>query len=212
MKFIAFIFIALCLSACESFLVTDIVAAPGGVLFQDGFSDPSSGWPRVSNSSGNMDYGDNGTYGIQVNSSNYDLWAVSGHAYRDVRVDVDATRSAGPDENRYGVICRYKDPQNFYFFIITSDGYEAIGKVKRGVQVLLDQDMMAYSPAVVTGNGPNHLRFDCIGQTLTGYVNNEAIEVVQDADFPNGDAGLIAGAFDQPGVFVTFDNFMVIKP
>ncbi len=104
------------------------------------------------------------------------------------------------------------DPKNFYFFIITSDGYEAIGKVSGGVQTLLEQDMMTYNPAIVIGNGPNHLRFDCIGQNLTGYVNGQSIAKSNDPDLQKGNAGLIAGTFDQPGVKVVFDNFIVYKP
>ena len=33
-----------------------------------------------------------------------------------------------PDNNAYGVICRYTDLQNFYVFLVSADGYYAIGK------------------------------------------------------------------------------------
>ena len=211
MKFIRCFFLLICLTACQTSLVTDLAARPGGRLYYDDFSDPASGWMRTSSPSGKLDY-DNGTYQMMVISPYYDLWAVSGQVFRDVKVEVDVTRLAGPDGNRFGVICRYRSPQDFYFFIVASDGYYAIGKVRSGVRTLLDQNMMTYSAAVVTGNGPNHLRFDCTGQTLSGYVNGQAVAVTEDADFPNGDAGLITGAFDQPGVDVAFDNFVVYKP
>lgn len=71
---------------------------------------------------------------------------------------------------------------------------------------------MAYNAAILQDDSPNHLRFDCIDQTLTGYVNGRAVAITNDTDFPSGDAGLIAGTFDQPGVDVAFDNFVVIKP
>jgi hypothetical protein len=34
----------------------------------------------------------------------------------------------------------------------------------------------------------------------------------QDPDFPEGDVGLLAGTFTQPGVDVIFDNFVVLQP
>ena len=205
------VFFVFLLSACQSSVITDLAAGPGGLLYHDDFSDPTSGWTRTSSPNGTLAY-DNGSYRMTVASPYYDLWAVSGQAYRDVKVEVDAARLAGPDVNRFGVICRYRDPQNYYFFILTSDGYYTIGKISGYVRTLLGQNMMAYSAAIVPGNGPNHLRLDCIGQTLTGYVNDQAIVAASDADFPSGDAGLIVGAFDQPGVDVAFDNFAVYKP
>ncbi len=125
---------------------------------------------------------------------------------------MDATRLAGPVDNRFGLICRFQDMDNYYFFIISSDGYYAIGKIKNGAASLLGQEMMAYSAAIVQGSGPNRLRFDCIGNTLTGTVNGQAVAITNDADFSGGDAGLITGAFDETGVEVSFDNFMVYKP
>ena len=61
-------------------------------------------------------------------------------------------------------------------------------------------------------NGINHLRADCVGNTLSFYVNFNEVAVVQDTDFPSGDVGLLAGAFSDPGVDVMFDHFVVIQP
>jgi hypothetical protein len=214
MKLMGYFFLIILLTsqtACQSSLLMDLIARPGEKLYFDDFSDPTSGWMHTTSPAGKMDY-DNGTYQMAVMSPNYDLWAVSGQAYRDVKVEVDVTRLAGPDSNRFGVVCRYHSPTDFYFFIVSSDGYYAIGKVNNGAITLLNQDMMAYSAAIVSGDGPNHLRFDCNGQTLNGYVNGQAVADAKDAAFSNGDTGLIAGAFDQAGVVVDFDNFVVYNP
>jgi hypothetical protein len=114
-------------------------------------------------------------------------------------------------KNLFGLVCRSSNSEDFYFFAISSDGYFGLGKVKNARVVLLGQEMMAYSPAILQGN-PNHLRFDCIGQTLKGYVNGQVIATSQDADFSSGEVGLVAGAQDSPGVDVAFDNFVVYKP
>ncbi len=211
MKWIYSFFIVLCLSGCTPAALTNLAVAPGGVLFQDDFSDPNSGWPRITDPSGSMDYDTNGSYHMAVNNTNYDIWAVSGYSYSDLRVETDAGILDGPQVSRYGLVCRYVDPKNFYFFVVTGDGYEGIGKVKQGVQTLLGQDLMEFSSPII-GYGPNHLRFDCIGDQLTGYVNQQSIASASDADFKQGDAGLIIGTFDKPGVVITFDNFIVTKP
>ncbi|KAF0106730.1 MAG: hypothetical protein FD146_2322 [Anaerolineaceae bacterium] len=199
------------LAGCGSGFAAELDAQPGDALYQDDFSDPSSGWPRISAEVGAMDYY-NGVYRILVNAADYDLWSAPGKNYTDVRLEVDAARLAGPAENRFGLVCRYRSAQDFYFFVISSDGYYTIGKFGGGVVSLLGQPTMAYNAAIVTGVAPNHLRFDCVGASLTGYVNGQMVAITQDAAFPDGDVGLIAGAFDVPGVDVVFDNFVVMKP
>jgi hypothetical protein len=211
MKVLWSFFLVLCLSACQSPFVADLVTPPGQPLYHEDFSNPSSGWPHAVSADGELGYAD-GAYRILVQSAGHDLWAVSGHAYGDVKVEADAARLAGPVINRFGVICRYQDGKNFYFFIISSDGYYAIGKIKNGAAVLLGQSMMAYNSAIIQGDGTNHLRFDCLGNTLTAYANGQPVAITSDADFSAGDAGLIAGTFDQGGVEIVFDNFVVYKP
>ncbi len=211
MKIMRGLFLVIFLTACQSSLIAELVTQSGEALYHDDFSNPANGWLQTVSTNGTLGYAD-GAYHMLVQSAGYDLWAVSGQTYGDVQIEVDATRLAGPVSNRLGLICRFQDMDNYYFFIISSDGYYAIGKIKNGAASLLGQGMMAYSAAIVQGSAPNRLRFDCIGNTLTGTVNGQAIAITNDADFSGGDAGLIAGAFDETGVDVSFDNFMVIKP
>ncbi len=203
-------FFVLLLSGCRSTLITDLVAQPGEKLFWDDFSDPSGGWPQVSGPNGNAGVAQ-GAYQIQVLTAQKEILATSRHIFRDVQVEADALRLAGPLQNLFGLVCRSSDANDFYFFAISSDGYYGLGKVKNGRVALLGQAMMAYSPAILHGN-PNHLRFDCIGEMLNGYVNGQFITTGKDADFSSGEAGLVAGALDRPGVNVAFEHFVVYKP
>ena len=203
--------LTLFLAACQTSQITDLTVPSGGVLYKDDFSNPASGWPRVVDVNGSEDYF-HGSYLILVNTPQYNLWAVPGRTFNNVRVEVDATPLAGPEANRIGIVCRYRSPQDYYFFIISSDGYYAIGKTLNGKASLLGQEMMVYSNAIVQGKGPDHIRFDCIGASLTGYVNGQALAGTSDADFQSGDAGLLAGTFDTAGVAIVFSNFRVIKP
>jgi hypothetical protein len=211
MKIMRGLFLVIFLTACQSSLIGELVTQSGQALYHDDFSDPSSGWLQTASANGTLGYAD-GAYRLLVQSAGYDLWAVSGQAYGDVQIEVDATRLAGPVSNRFGLICRFQDMNDFYVFFISSDGYFAIGKIKNGAASLLGQEMMTFSSFIQQGGGANHLRFDCVGNTLKGYVNGQLIAITNDADFSGGDAGLITGAFDESGVEVSFDNFMVIKP
>lgn len=199
------------LTSCLNFSVVEWAAPPGQVLFQDDFSDSSSGWSRQAGQFGAADYYQN-SYRIWVNKPDYDLWTNPGLILQDVRVEVDAVSIGSVSSNRFGLICRYQDSQNFYFFIISSDGYYAIGKNHNGVYTLLGQEMMAYNENIQNGIEKNRLRADCVDDILMFYVNDFPVAVISDLDFRLGDVGLIAGSFADPGTDVLFDNFIVLKP
>jgi hypothetical protein len=183
----------------------------GSVLFQDDFSDPSSGWDRVNVDDGVTDYAD-GAYRIYVNTSDSDVWANPGLKFDDVYVEVDATKIGGSDDNDYGVICRYQDGDNFYFFVISSDGYYGVGKVLQGEQQLIGMDSMPPSEVIKKGNVTNHLRAGCLGSKLSLAINDQLLAEYDDTDFTSGDVGLVAGSFSEAGVDIHFDNFVVTKP
>jgi hypothetical protein len=178
-------------------------------LFQDEFEQNTTGWDRLVNEVGIMDY-DSGGYRMMIRQPSFNFWSTPEKDFGDVRVEVDVTRLNGPDENRAGMMCRYQNG-NYYFFVISNDGYYAMGKFIDGQSILLGESTMQASPDVQPG-AVNHLRADCIGDSLTFYINFTLIAGAQDADLANGDVGLIAGSFSEPGVDVLFDHFVVIQP
>ena len=205
------LFLALLLAGCQAPVLVSLLVPSGQALLQDDFSNPASGWAHAVSRYGVMDY-DNGTYRMLVLAPNYDLWAVTGRTFGDVRLEVGTTMVDGPADNRFGLVCRFRDAQDFYFFIVSSDGYYAIGKVSGGKRSLLGQSMMAYNPVIVPGAGANRLRFDCVGSSLAGSVNGRLLAAAQDSDFPRGDVGLLVGNFGDVGADIAFDHFIVIKP
>jgi hypothetical protein len=100
--------------------------ASGSVLFQDDFSDLASGWDHVSTEGGTMDY-DGGVYRFLVTTPHFNYWSTPGKSYTDARIEVDVAKLDGPDSNRAGLLCRLTGEQ-FYFFVISSDGYYAVGR------------------------------------------------------------------------------------
>ena len=186
-------------------------APAADVLFQDDFSDSSSGWDSYSDSDGVTDYADD-VYRILVNETSTDYWANPGLDFTDTVIEVDATKVGGPDDNDLGLICRYQDVDNFYFFIISSDGYYTIGKVVDGTQELIGGDNMEYSDTIKQGNATNHIQADCVGTHLVLHVNGEKLSDVTDSTYTSGDVGLMAGTFDAPGTDIHFDDFVVKKP
>jgi len=203
--------IDLLLSACLPTSTAQTVPSgnSGDILYQESFADNTSGWDRAINDGGIMDY-DSGGYRFLIRQPKLNYWSTPGKVFGDVRVEADVTRLNGPEENRAGLICRYQNG-DYYFFIISTDGFYGVGKFIGGQAILLGQESMLPSEIVMTEN-MNHLRADCVGNTLTFYVNFTQVAAVQDADFPTGDVGILGGAFNEPDVDVLFQNFVVIQP
>jgi hypothetical protein len=181
------------------------------VLFQDDFSDPSSGWVTQRTPNHIMDYEKN-SFRIWGNQTYFDYWSVPNLRFTDISIEVTASKAAGPDDNDFGIICRYKDANNFYSFLISSDGYYGISKRKEGDHQVIGAEGMKHSSAILPGIAKNRIRADCVGTNLTLYVNNEKLLETQDSDFAVGDVGLLAGSFSINGVDILFNDFVAKKP
>ncbi len=183
------------------------------VLFQDDFSKTNSGWPSRNDSGNNMGYKD-GAFQISLNSTMTDLIANPGQSFQaDVVIEVDATNAGSTDNNDFGIICRMQDLDNFYFFEAASDGYAVIGMFQNNEMQYLSADSIMPVDGINAGSTLNHLRAECIGSSLKLYVNGNLVAETTDTTFTSGgDAGVIAGSFDAPGIDIRFDNFVVKKP
>ena len=191
-----------------------VTAKPiSGVYFQDDFSNQASGWPQVRSDEGITDY-ENGIYRIFVNLENQDFFGTLDLALQsDVRLEVDAAKVGGSDDNYFGILCRYQDNNNFYQFLISSDGYVGILKVVDGSTQSIDGETLREHPAVNIGNAQNNIRADCIGDTFALYVNDQLISTAKDTTFMSGGkVGVFAGTYDTPGTDIHFDNFIVTLP
>lgn len=202
------------ISGCDLLSDASQSSQEDGILFQDDFSDASGNWDQVRiEGEGITDY-ENGAYRIRVDTVDTDVWAnPEGQSFTNVRIDVEATKQAGSvDNNDFGILCRYLDEQNFYFFIISSDGYYAIGKVKNGDQELISGENMIPHEAILLGDATNQIRAECDQEKLALYINGQKVDSQTDADFTEGNVGLIAGTFSEVYVDVFFDNFVVTTP
>ncbi|MBF8255931.1 MAG: Serine/threonine protein kinase [Anaerolineales bacterium] len=182
----------------------------GEILFEDHFDDTGSGWGRLHSNLSSADYQD-GVYRIRFDGTNDDAWATSGHAFDDVRIAVGTLKVGGPDDNDFGVICRYRDDANFYALLITSDGYYGVMKMKDGERIMVGQQEGNYleSTAIHQGAAANEIVAECINDHLALHVNGVLVADVRDGAFASGDVGLIAGTFEEGGVEIHFDDFFV---
>lgn len=195
------------LTACSAFSTP----APGEVLFQDDFSSQAHGWRLRDDLTGSAGVS-GGEMVIAVHVPETSIVTTAGLDLTDVQIELTARKLPGPDDNSFGIVCRYQDEDNFYFFQVSSDGYFALGKVIGGSASLFGSDQMQPSPFLLLGENTNILRFDCRGRQLSAYINNELAAVYEDEALQSGDVGLIAGTIENPGVEIGFDLFSVRNP
>lgn len=183
------------------------------VLFQDDFSQPANGWMATKTDYAEFNYVA-GEYQILLKKSDFNTYSyLPEKTFENFSVEADVRLVAGSSNGVFGILCRgdadAKTLRMGYVFAIRADGFYAI--MKRTSPTFWDA--IAYgkeSKAIKPGNAVNHLRADCVGGTLTLYVNGEKLLEKSDADFKKGGVGLIVTS--QPKsepLDVRFDNFIV---
>ncbi len=184
-------------------------------LFADDFSGEfDCGWALYDRGGGTAAI-DNAAMQLIVGQPGQLWWTNPGRDFDDVVITAEARQVDGPNDNAYGLICRYQNEENFYAFMVSGDGYFAIGKYQTGVETvtyLTPDAQFQPSDAINVGVASNELRVSCIGNQLSMEVNGIPLLSVTDPTFVNGDVGLAAATLQQGTTIVEFDNVRVTTP
>jgi hypothetical protein len=216
-------FIALLLTLAASTLVTACTLGgasvdpcdSGGTLLQDDFSgEQNCGWHEY-NQGGAVVEIESGVLSISTNQPGQIWWTNPGREFDDTIVTIQARQISGPNDNAYGVICRYQDEKNFYIFLISGDGYYAIGKYQTGntqIIYLTGNGEFSYSDVINQGVATNQIRASCVGDELSLSVNGLPLETINDSTFDSGDVGLGVSTLEPGTAVVEFDDLRVLGP
>ncbi len=181
------------------------------LLFFDDFSDKASGWDEDSDQDGGRGYTQGG-YHIYVNKTEWCYWTSIYRTYSDVVIEVDAQKISGAENNEFGVISRYNDDNDFYYFGISSDGYYGIGKLVDDEWIDLGEEGWGFNDQVVKGGAAsNHLKATANYENLSLEVNGSVLMAISDPELRSGDVGLYVCTYED-GTDILFDNFTVTQP
>jgi len=187
----------------------------GDTLLQDDFSgEKDCGW-ALYNGGGVTSEISEGKLGISNSIAGKISWVNANRNFDDVIITTQARQVQGPNDNAYGVICRYQNEENFYIFLISGDGFYAIGKYQSGspqIQYLSGEGQYVYSDVINQGAATNELKASCVGNELSLSVNGIALESVSDPTFVTGDIGMGASTFQPGTAVIEFDSIRVIAP
>lgn len=187
----------------------------GGTLFQDDFEgDQNCGWLLYTDGGTTVEI-EEGVLSISTSQPGEIWWTNPGRNFGDVIITVQARQISGPDDNAYGVICRYQNQENFYLFLISGDGYYAIGKYQTGsepVTYLSGDGQYQFSEIINQGVATNQIRASCVGNELSLAVNGIPLATVTDPTFVTGDIGVGVSTFQPGTAIVQFDDVRVLAP
>lgn len=149
---------------------------------------------------------------------------------------VDTSALSGPLNNGYGLIFRYRDAQNFYMFLVSSDGYYQVMRVLNNEQTPLS-NWIASDVVHTEFEIVNRLRVVARGSEFSFYINGERVQLcipndvngvstyragqcidgtmrdaLVDSSMPAGRVGVVAQTLSEPGVLAQFDNVLVYAP
>ena len=204
------------LLGCSAFGEEEDLCIDETALFRDAFSaDTDCGWAQYGGAESAEVVDD--VMRLSVSTNGVVAWTNPNRDFTDTEISVQTSQISGPNNNAYGVICRYVDDENFYVFLISGDGYYAIGKYQTGVSQITyltgaDPDFFVASDAINQGVATNLLRVRCVGDQLSLAVNGIPLATVTDDSFISGDVGLAASTLETGRVVVEFDTFTVSTP
>jgi len=177
------------------------------LIYEDDFSNPTSGWIRESTEEYDFNYED-GEYHILVKTYDWASWVRNRDAGRvtDFTLEIDARLVSGPTQSLYGVVFRFQNHDNFYRFLVSGDGYYLVGTMLNGKWIELQSKTK--SAYIKEGNSTNHLEVVCEGSQIKVYANGHHFTTVTDDSFADGYVGMIVDT-PEPDSHVAFDNIRV---
>jgi len=182
----------------------------GALIFMDDFSPGETSWEIWSKNGVSAVGLVDGKLTMILQQPNTDIITSNHVNHPNLEISVSTRKEHGSNDNLIGLVCRYQNDENYYGFLISSDGYFGIIKKFQGDVQLINSEMMQYSDIINKGDKENSLSAICDDESLVFIINNVEVASVQDADLPFGENGLLIGSFTEPdGLVVTFDDFVL---
>ena len=147
---------------------------------------------------------------IEFDAAHRTRWSNAHETFGDLVFGARACQVAGSHNNGYGLQFGHVDDDNFFYFMISGDGFYQFSKRVDGEW----QGLIKWTrhESIHQGEACNVLMVEAADDLITLVVNGTMLAQVRDGSFSAGDIGLIAQSLDDPGVAVAFDAVVVFEP
>src|SRR6266498_3727984 len=184
----------------------------GNVLYQDDFTDPSTGWTEDKFDNYFIGYHEPESYHIEVTSPNYKttVFDPGKKSFSDFTVDLqvltNSTKTSPTGDFRYGLAFRRAGDQYYAFTIsprtkkwfVLKSSPNALEVLKEGT----DEDIHDLDT-------DDALRVDAKGSDFAFHINDRLVAQITDADYASGEVGFYAESFDSQNTHIDFDSLII---
>jgi len=184
------------------------------VLFEDDFTDPSSGWPQEKYDNYFIGYHEPDYYHVQVQSPNdKTLVPVPGKpvfedATIEVKVFTDLNNTAEGGDYLYGVVFRRSGDQ-YYVFAISPPTQKWYGfkSSLNALEVLREgSDDSIQGTSLET---QDTLRVDAKGSSFFFHINDRLVDQFSDTSYTSGEVGFYVQTFDRTRIHAHFNSVTI---
>lgn len=173
----------------------------------DSFDEGIDDWDQTQQSNFNLIQGD-GIFTIEIFNEFFTAWSL----YKNLEMgDVDILTSAvrmSEQPGAYGIVFRYQDVNNFYYFRVDDAGYFEVGKRVAGEFIPLVGP--SYSDLILQKGENNKLALLVDGEMIQALINFEVVASVSDQEFSTGQLGMLASTPLGTDTFkVDFDYYSI---
>jgi hypothetical protein len=169
-------------------------------VFQDDFSDLSTGWLQLDDEVRMVGYHEGAMYGMALLQPGSDANILIPHGFDLPLSEVSLYFRARPVEGKgyFGVMCNYVDSQNYLLMGITEGGYMVANKESGQFRSFFDS-LWIQDPYVASEDGEFQVLAVCGSDKIQLMVNGYSLPEVSNLGFAGGDVFITAHA-DQDAV------------
>ena len=194
---------------------TGSTASSSTVLYQDDFTDPTSGWPdELVFQDYYVGYHEPDFYHVEVHTPNDSaIVTVPDRTFNDFEVEthllVALSNTAPNGDFRYGLAFR-REGNLYYAFTISprTKTWYVLKSSPGSLQVMIQ----GHEDSIQGLQAEDTLRVNAQGSLLTFYVNDKLVGQIDDPDYASGEVGFYVETFDSPKVHVHYDDLIIRQP
>ena len=182
------------------------------VLYQDDFTNKTTGWEEVTFDNYFIGYHEPEWYHIEIRSANSKAVVSEperrsvGDATLELQVYTNSAKTATEGDFRYGLVFR-RSGDNYYAFTISprTKKWEVLKSSSNGLESLQE----GVEEGIHELDVDDILRVDLQGSNFFFHINDKMVGQVTDPDYASGEVGLYAQSFDSPTVHIHFNTFTI---